>query len=163
MENKLPKLIINKTFEIEVLELSRPIPPEKYDDFKEWLEHKAISNGTGKHYDGYCLDDENDNVINVIFQSKTISNPKEYILCAAIHNPEEKDITGEPLIYSGYRHCNILWQSKLVSRNPYHQGFLTNKGRFVNREEALIIALKNSQVLDLKDVRGNQLYSEDLY
>jgi len=88
---------------------------------------------------------------------------KEYIVCAAIHNPEEKDMADNPLIYCGHRHCNILWQSKLVSRNPYHQGFLTNKGRYVDRKEALIIALENNQVLDKTQIRGDNLYSEDLY
>lgn len=88
---------------------------------------------------------------------------KEYILCAAIHNPDEKDMAGEPLIYCGLRHCNVLWQGKHISRNPYHQGFLTNKGRFVNREEGLAIALENNQVLDQSEIRGKQLFSEDLY
>lgn len=88
---------------------------------------------------------------------------KEYILCAAIHNPEEEDLAGYPLIYCGLRHANILWQSKAVSRNPYHQGFMTNKGRYVGREEALIIALENDQVLDKTQIRGKFLYSEDLY
>ena len=88
---------------------------------------------------------------------------KEYILCAAIHNPEEKDVAGYPLIYCGHRHANILWQSKLVSRDPYHQGFLTNKGRFVDRKEALVIAIANKQVMDTTQIRGNNLYSEDLY
>lgn len=43
------------------------------------------------------------------------------------------------------------------------QGFLTSKNRFVSREEALQIALKENQVLDLKEIRGNRLFSEDLY
>lgn len=88
---------------------------------------------------------------------------KEYILCAAIHNKKDIDMAGKPLIYCGLRHANILWQSDKVSRNPHHQGFLTSKGRFVNREEALIIALENDQVLDKTQIRGDSLYSEDLY
>lgn len=88
---------------------------------------------------------------------------KERIICAAIHNPEDKDMAEQPLIYCGLRHCNILWQSKLVSRNPYHQGFLTSKGRFVDRKEGLKIALENNQVIDHAEIRGEELYSEDLY
>ena len=91
------------------------------------------------------------------------NNLKERIVCAAIHNPEDKDIAGEPLIYCGLRHCNILWQSKLVSRNPHHQGFLTSKGRYVSREEGLLIALDNNQVMDKTQIRGDRLFSEDLY
>jgi hypothetical protein len=88
---------------------------------------------------------------------------EERIICAAIHNPEEIDMAGKPLIYCGLRHANILWQSKLVSRNPNHQGFLTSKGRFVDRKEALIIALKNNQVINIEEIRGDNLFSEDLY
>jgi hypothetical protein len=84
----------------------------------------------------------------------------EKILCAAIHNPEEKDMAGKPLIYCGFRHANILWQSVNVSRNPFHQGFLTNKGRFVSRKEAAVIAIKSKQV---KKLDSYELYSEDLY
>lgn len=87
----------------------------------------------------------------------------EIILCAAIHKQGEKDLAGQPLIYCGLRHGNVLWQSKSVSRDPDDQGFLTSKGRFVNRKEALDIALKNNQVIDENEIRGNNLYSEDLY
>ncbi len=88
---------------------------------------------------------------------------KERIICAAIHNPAELDMAGKSLIYCGLRHANILWQSSLVSRNPYHQGFLTSKGRFVDRKEALAIALENDQVMDKTQISGNSLYSEDIY
>jgi len=87
---------------------------------------------------------------------------QEYILCAAIHNPDEKDLGGMPLIYCGHRHHNILWQGTHVSRKQKHQGFLTSKGRFVSREDALIIALRAKQVY-LENIRGNKLFSEDLY
>jgi hypothetical protein len=87
---------------------------------------------------------------------------KEYILCAAICNPSEFDMEGKLLIYCGYRHNNILWQSEKVSRNPYHQGFLTSKGRFVDRVEAAKIALEAEQIKELS-YHNNQLFSEDLY
>ena len=88
---------------------------------------------------------------------------KERIICAAIYNPDEKDMAGLPLIYCGLRHCNCLWQSEKVSRNPYHQGFLTSTGRFVDRKEGLKIALENNQVIDIKQIFGDKLYSENLY
>ena len=87
---------------------------------------------------------------------------EEYILCAAIYNPDEVDMAGHPLIYCGYRHHNILWQGKHVSRNQKHQGFLTSKGRFVSREEAATIALDAGQTDDL-NYNSNKLFSEDLY
>jgi hypothetical protein len=40
---------------------------------------------------------------------------------------------------------------------------VTSNGRFVDRKEALIIALENDQVLDKSQIRGDNLYSEDLY
>ena len=88
---------------------------------------------------------------------------KEYIICAAICNPEQQDMVGQPLIYCGLRHYNILWQSKNISRNPKYQGFLTSLGRFVDRKEALKIAVKNNQIVDPQLIRGNNLYSGDLY
>ena len=87
----------------------------------------------------------------------------EKILCAAIHKPYDLDLAGNPRIFCGLRHCNILWQSRDISRDPDDQGFLTDKGRFVCREEGLEIALKTGQIKDLNNIRGNSLYSEDLY
>jgi hypothetical protein len=91
-----------------------------------------------------------------------MNSKEEYILCAAIQNPDEKDMGDNPLIYCGHRHHNILWQGTHVSRNLKHQGFLTSKGRFVSREDALIIALRAKQVY-LDNIRGSKLFSEDLY
>lgn len=41
----------------------------------------------------------------------------------------------------------------------YVQGFLTNKNRFVNREEAAKIHISNGHKIDFE----NRLFSEDLY
>ena len=43
------------------------------------------------------------------------------------------------------------------------QGFLTSLNRFVGREEGLEIAMRENQVKDLREIRGNRLFSEDLY
>ncbi|MCO5250954.1 MAG: hypothetical protein M9949_05985 [Candidatus Kapabacteria bacterium] len=92
-----------------------------------------------------------------------LQNLPERILCAAIRNPDEKDLAGQPLIYCGLRHCNILWQSKSVSRKLHHQGFLTSFGRFVDRKEAYQIAKKNNQIIDEYRVVNDMLFSECLY
>ena len=55
---------------------------------------------------------------------------RERIVCAAIHNSDEKNLIGEPLIYCGLRHSDIEMQSMLVSRNPSHQGFFNNYWSF---------------------------------
>lgn len=84
------------------------------------------------------------------------------ILCAAICDPKDVDMAGKPLIYCGHRHNNILWQGEHVSRNPYHQGFLTQKGRFVDREVAGKIAIESGQIKELQ-FSDTDLFSEDLY
>jgi len=43
------------------------------------------------------------------------------------------------------------------------QGFITNKGRFVERCEAWIIAEKQGQIIRDKDLCVGTLYSEHLY
>lgn len=87
----------------------------------------------------------------------------EKILYAAIYKPGDIDMAGNRLIYCSHRHCNILWQGDFVSRNPHHHEFLTSTGRFVNRKEAMKIAIGANQILDLSETRGDQLFSEDLY
>jgi len=91
------------------------------------------------------------------------NNMKEFILCAAICDPNTTDMSGEPLIFCGHRHHNILHQSKDVSRKQEHQGFLTSTGRFVNRRDALEIAINNNQVIDNRAIFGGRLFSENLY
>jgi hypothetical protein len=43
------------------------------------------------------------------------------------------------------------------------QGFMTNRGDFVNRTKALRIALAAGQVLNPDGVRADELFSEDLW
>lgn len=86
-------------------------------------------------------------------------NKMEIILCAAIHDPETPDMRGNPVIYCGWRHANILWQGTHVPRDPHKQGFLTSMGRFVDRKEAAVIAHRSLQTTTQK----KQLFSEDLY
>ena len=81
-----------------------------------------------------------------------IDTTKEYILCAAIKRltPKEcvpyydNDISD---IEIGYRHHDILQRfNGEVSKKSYHQGFYTSKGRFVDRNEAMMIAFFAGQV-----------------
>ncbi len=92
---------------------------------------------------------------------------KEKIICAAIKIVE----TGK--IFYGHRHDQCLnsmngelsWtmNRQEISKVEKIQGFVTTEGRFVTREEGLIIALANDQVLDKTQIRGGRLFSEDLY
>ena len=92
---------------------------------------------------------------------------KERIICAAIQIAD----TGK--VFYGHRHdqCINSLNSELswtmnrqqIAQVKKVQGFVTTSGRFVNRRDALIIALENNQVLDKREIRGDELYSEDLY
>jgi hypothetical protein len=105
----------------------------------------------------------------------------EKIICAAIwykEIPIKKEIPAQStnpincptgLVFCGHRHCQCIYTKCAITglrdceSGKYEQGFLTSKNRFVNREEGLIIALRENQVIDLSQVRSNRLYSEDLY
>ena len=77
---------------------------------------------------------------------------KEYILCAAIKRKTPRDIA--PYfdndicdIEIGYRHHDILQRfNGEVSKLQHDQGFYTSKGRFVNRNEGMMIAFFAGQV-----------------
>lgn len=105
---------------------------------------------------------------------------KEYILCAAIWYkdiPLKKIIEGvlpkncdRGLVVCGHRHGQCMWTMGSLTGlrsvenaddgvGEYVQGFLTNKNRFVDREEAAIIAYDAEQI----DKEKKSLYSEDLY
>jgi len=105
----------------------------------------------------------------------------ERIICAAVWYKEiqiKKEIPyaytnpincSIGLVFCGHRHGQCIYTKCAVTglrdaeSGENEQGFLTSKNRFVTREEALIIALRENQVMDIKEIRGNVLYSEDLY
>lgn len=99
-----------------------------------------------------------------------IDNTKEYILCAAIRRVEprecqpyhrgQNDICG---IEIGYRHHDIYqrFRDGSVSKKIEDQGFYTSRGRFVERREAMDIAVECGQVDER--LKGRDLFSEDLY
>jgi hypothetical protein len=86
----------------------------------------------------------------------------ERILCAAIRTPDWYDMAGHPMIHCGFRHNMILWQDDRITRTLCHQGFLTSRGRFVDRREAAIIAINAGQIVKCEFV-DDELFSEDLY
>lgn len=101
---------------------------------------------------------------------------EETILCAAIHFDDGKQYNLQPknidsgIVLCGFRHGCIFPQIGGLARERHElgiyersQGFLTSRNRYVEREEALIIALKNNQVIDMSEIRGDRLFSEDLY
>ena len=109
-----------------------------------------------------------------------LTKKKEYILCAAIWYkdiPLQKVIDGvlpkncdRGLVVLGHRHGQCMWTMGSLTGlrsvtnaedgvGEYEQGFLTNKNRFVDREEGGKIAFDANQTEDLRTT----LFSEDLY
>lgn len=99
----------------------------------------------------------------------------ERIICSAIwYKDFPKPVHGVTnldfgVVICGHRHphiigiCHSLLGKRQAEMGKYEQGFLTNLNRFVGRVEALEIALRENQIKNIKNVRGNRLHSEDLY
>lgn len=103
----------------------------------------------------------------------------EKILCAAVNFKDGKKHINQPsgieegFVVSGYRHgdckkfiAGILgFYSKSEDSNYVVDGFLTSHNRFVDRKEALKIALSQDQIKDTKliDMDMGVLTSENLY
>lgn len=82
------------------------------------------------------------------------------IIKSAIKYPNGK-------IFTGKRHNNCFeeaWKKNepLPKKGSREQGFMTSENKFVSREEAAKIALRNGQVEKLK-FSETRLFSEDLY
>lgn len=106
----------------------------------------------------------------------------ERILCAAIYvdtgkvEPPRRSYSypATGLVFAGWRHGDCFttlnaWAEHLTPEERAtvgeeqlagrHQGFITSKGRFVTREEAMMIAVAAGQTKSGK----TDLFSEDLY
>lgn len=104
----------------------------------------------------------------------TIKTKGERIICAAVYFKSSKKYEHQPkniesgFVLAGWRHFNILPIAKLLNRKmigPDHtQGFLTSKGRFVNRQEGRVIAYNAKQTKSLiSNGKIKDLFSEDIY
>lgn len=105
----------------------------------------------------------------------------EKIICAAVWYKElqlKKEMPFESylpknidrgIVFCGYRHGQCIYSKCAITglrdaeSGENEQGFLTSKNRFVSREEAFEIAVKQNQIIDYSQVRCNKLFSEDLY
>jgi hypothetical protein len=71
-------------------------------------------------------------------------------------------------IYEGNKHCEIGLRmiNEGICETPYpsgdDQGFITECGKYVRRQPALMIALTSGQVEEGKHIHGTMLFSEDL-
>lgn len=96
---------------------------------------------------------------------------KPYILCAAIWYDDGKEHVHQPknietgYVICGRRHHNIIGIADIFGKKTKRdtiQGFLTSDDNFVNRKEAIPIALEAGQTTS-EELEFNQLYSEDIY
>jgi len=101
---------------------------------------------------------------------------REKILCAAIWYDDGKQHTHTPLniktgfVICGWRHHNCIGLAHDFGIKSYAQGnikevvqgFLTSKGRFLNRRESCQLAAKARQV-NICRGKDDILISEDLY
>lgn len=100
-----------------------------------------------------------------------VSKDSEIIICAALRTPSGQIIYGHrhhdclrtwaAMYEVGREHGKYTDDDKIATQR--NQGFVTSKNRFVDRVEALQIALQAGQVLDKSRIRANRLFSEDLY
>jgi hypothetical protein len=88
----------------------------------------------------------------------------EKIICSAIKF--KPSISDYFQIMCGKRHCNIFEMMYNLGieydKNSHIQGFLTDSSRFLDRQEAYELAVKNGVIPD-KNPFSRILYSEDLW
>lgn len=109
---------------------------------------------------------------------------KEYIICSAIwykdldlKYPEALENWGirpynvkRGIVFGGWRHPNCMYQMVAITGlyskenvvGKIVQGFLTNKNNFVDREEGMVIARRENQLLEPERI-SKRLFSEDIY
>ena len=72
-----------------------------------------------------------------------------------------------PVIVCGKRHCDCFeWMRNHqveYDKNTHKQGFLTNQNQFVDRYEAMYMALDSGQLPYDEKYEGKELYSEDIF
>lgn len=91
------------------------------------------------------------------------------VVCAAIRSEDDG------LVICSVRHFDTLMRAAIekLGRNPanscWEQGFVTNRGEFISREEGWMLATARGQVLRVVGNQksatedGHDLYSENLY
>lgn len=127
------------------------------DNSKEYIACSAIHYDNRIHYmfmDSYGIDTgfvicgfRHCNIISILPENQYVKNLKEYAKHLSVEWKE------------GKRDENGLPDVKNESNGITYQGFMTSKGRFVDRKEAAKIAYECGQIT--KQVKT--LYSEDIF
>jgi len=102
-----------------------------------------------------------------------IDNTKEYIICSAIHCDDKSIQIFRPrnistgFVICGRRHHNCYATLSIFSfdrlKHNAVEGFLTSHDRFLNRKEALKLAVECEQLKSRDDIIASVLTSEDLW
>jgi len=88
------------------------------------------------------------------------------VVCAAVREP------GSHLIFCGPRHFDATMHKQIQAAGmvgksiTFDQGFIDQHGVYMDREEAMNVALKARQFIDFREGCGGDfrtLYSEGLY
>jgi len=91
----------------------------------------------------------------------------EYVMCSACYVDDGIDHLYQPynidkgLVYCGWRHPCIFQTMPPGTPHTCIQGFLTNKNRFLDRDESLSLVKSNGQLKS--EIIGGELTSEDLW
>lgn len=116
--------------------------------------------------------------IKLLNQKRECIDIPERIVCSVcqvfVDTRDGTNEDGSEIIHSvyGLRHYDLFMHKQLdeLEKNykypllDWEQGFLTNKGRFVDRKEAMEIAKAQNQVIRLSGSPNSDiLFSEDLY
>ena len=90
---------------------------------------------------------------------------RDLIVCAAIKNRETGEIIISIRHFDKFAHQQIARHDDFESWKRAEQGFVNQRGEFLNREEALEIAKREKQIR--RQVGGGEnnsgLFSENLY
>jgi len=84
------------------------------------------------------------------------------IVCAAIRNKDGRIICGSRH-YDGIMHSQILASNDDWAKNTVEQGFIDQRGIFLTRQEAYIIAKEANQIKRRVGGDNEKLFSENLY
>lgn len=116
--------------------------------------------------------------IKLLNQKREYVDIPERIVCSAcqvfVDERDGANEDGSEIIHEvyGLRHYDQFMRKQIKELEKqynyalldWEQGFLTNKGRFIGREEAMKIAKEQGQIIRLSgSPNANILFSEDLY
>lgn len=89
---------------------------------------------------------------------------RERIVAAAVYHGATVSLPPPARHHTILASMAIIWSIDAMECPPENQGFLTNKGRFVNRVEGFYIADRAGQIIEKSGNKGvPELYSEDMW